>query len=336
MLILVTDPAAGNHVAGPHHPESPQRLTAVLAGAGAPEIRDAIVTVEPRAASRDEVAAVHGPALLSLLDRVDGTHAQLDPDTAVSPQSVAIAMRAAGAGLTAVAALEAGEGEAAFCAVRPPGHHATPDRSMGFCLVNNVAVTAAALVARGERVVIADFDAHHGNGTQDVFWDVPDVLFVSWHQSPLYPGTGRLDETGGPNAIGRTVNVPLPPMTTGDSYRATFDEVVAPIVEEFSPTWLLVSAGFDAHRRDPITELGLSAGDFADLTAALRATVPSGRTVAFLEGGYDLEALEMSTTATMAALIGERVAPEPPTSGGAASERHADLVRAIERAQGRR
>ena len=177
------------------------------------------------------------------------------------------ALLAAGAGLAAVDALERGEGTAAFCAVRPPGHHAEPDRAMGFCLLNNVAVTAAALRDRGQRVLIVDWDAHHGNGTQDMFWADPDVMYVSLHEWPLYPGTGRLDDVGvGPGA-GTTVNFPLPAGATGDVYLAALDDVVAPLVERFAPDWVLVSAGFDAHRADPLTGLGLPSGDFADLTA---------------------------------------------------------------------
>jgi acetoin utilization deacetylase AcuC-like enzyme len=268
--------------------------------------------------------------MLDVLEAVRGRSTQLDADTAVSPDSVDIAERSAGAGLTAVEALRAGVGDAAFCAVRPPGHHATLDRPMGFCLLNTVAVTAAALVAEGERVLIADFDAHHGNGTQDIFYDDPDVLFVSWHQSPLYPGTGGATEIGGPRATGRTVNIPVAAGTTGDAYLSTFDEVLAPIVTAFDPTWLLISAGFDGHRADPITDLGLSSGDFADLTTLLMQVVPPGRTVAFLEGGYDLGALERSATATMDALVGRPSHPEAPSSGSrdtAAWRRTVDSVR---------
>jgi acetoin utilization deacetylase AcuC-like enzyme len=224
---------------------------------------------------------------------------------------------AAGAGLTAVEALRRGEGAAAFCAVRPPGHHATQTDSMGFCLVSNIAVVAAALAAAGERVWIFDFDAHHGNGTQAVFYDDPDVLFVSTHQWPLYPGTGRHSETGDGDGAGTTVNVPLPAATTGDVYLRAFDDVIAPIVERFAPSWLLISAGFDAHRDDPLTDLGLSAGDFAALTARAIQHVPGGRTVAMLEGGYDFDALTASTAAVLGVLAGlDHGVTEQSTSGG--------------------
>jgi acetoin utilization deacetylase AcuC-like enzyme len=240
----------------------------------------------------------------------------LDPDTVVVPASWEAARLAAGAGLTAVAALDAGTVEAAFCAVRPPGHHATRAQPMGFCLLNNVAVTAAHLAERGERVLIADFDAHHGNGTQDVFYEDDRVMFVSWHQWPLYPGTGRMEETGSGAGAGHTINIPLPPGATAEHHRRAFDEVVAPAVDRFDPTWLLISAGYDGHRADPLASLGLTAGDFADLVGDLVATVSPGHVIVFLEGGYDLEALSSSAAATVGVLLGTPFRPEPASSGG--------------------
>jgi acetoin utilization deacetylase AcuC-like enzyme len=241
---------------------------------------------------------------------------RIDADTSAGASSWDAALLAAGAGLDAVERLERGDGSAAFCVVRPPGHHATPGRAMGFCLLNNVAVTAAALADRGERVLVYDWDAHHGNGTQDAFYDDRRVLYVSAHQWPLYPGTGALDETGEGPGKGYTINLPLPPGTTGDVYLAAFDEVVAPAVERFDPTWVIVSAGFDAHRADPLTGLNLTAGDFADLTERLLGVAPAGRVVAFLEGGYDLQALALSAGAFVATLAGLPFRPESPTSGG--------------------
>jgi acetoin utilization deacetylase AcuC-like enzyme len=280
--------------------------------------------IEARPASLrplDGLSRVHHPDVLERLRLLDATGGgRIDADTSMSAGSLEAAMLAASAGVDAVESMEAGGYDAAFLAVRPPGHHATPLRSMGFCLMNNAAVAADALRARGHRVAIVDYDAHHGNGTQDVFYADPDVLYLSLHQSPLYPGTGALGEMGTGDGLGATVNVPMPPGATGDVYRAALDEVVLPTLERFRPDWLLLSAGFDAHRNDPLTDLELTAGDFAAMTAILRATVPSGRTIAFLEGGYDLEALERSVAAAVVALAGEEYVPEPPSAGGPGRE----------------
>ena len=187
---------------------------------------------------------------------------------------------------------------------------------MGFCVFNSAAVTAAALAARGERVLVVDIDAHHGNGTQDVFYERDDVAYVSWHQDPLYPGTGRADQWGRGAGAGSTLNLPMPPGATGEHYRRAVEEVVAPFSERHGTTWLVLSVGFDGHRADPLCDLALTSGDFADVTADLLQLVAPGRVVAFLEGGYDLGAVADSTAATVAALVGERNHPERPSSGG--------------------
>jgi acetoin utilization deacetylase AcuC-like enzyme len=317
MLLVATDPRYAAHDPGRGHPERPGRLTAVLDGLRDAGIADACGELPARRATRDELARVHRPAYLEQLEAFCARGGgPLDADTAVSTASWDAAVLAAGAGLAAVDALTAHEGTAAFCAVRPPGHHAVAGHAMGFCLLNNVAVTAAALRDSGERVLIIDWDAHHGNGTQDMFWSDPAVLYVSLHEWPLYPGTGRLDDRGAGAGSGTTVNFPLPAGATGDIYLAALDEVVAPLVEQFAPGWLLISAGFDSHRADPLTGLGLSAGDFADLATRVRAFAPSGRTIAFLEGGYDLDALRDSVAATASTLVGAPCRPEPATSGG--------------------
>lgn len=329
-ILFATHEAYLDHLTGSQHPERPARLGAVLEGARDAGVADALVAIEPRMATRDELSRVH---TARHLDRVENVvragGGRLDPDTVVSSGSWDAACRAAGAGLSAIDALRDGRGDAAFCAVRPPGHHATRDDVLGFCLLSNVAVAAAALADAGERVVIVDFDAHHGNGTQDVFIDDPRVLFVSLHQWPLYPGTGWYDEIGTGAGVGRTMNVPLPPGTTGDVYLEAIDRLIAPLCRDFDPTWLLVSAGFDGHRDDPITDLGLSSGDFADITRRLLEFAPPGRRLVMLEGGYDLDALRMSTAACLGALASRDVRPESSTRSDSVSSTGSEFVATI-------
>jgi acetoin utilization deacetylase AcuC-like enzyme len=320
-VLFVTHPAYLDHDPGLGHPERPQRLLAVEAGVVDADLAGALLYAAPREATTVELERVHAPAYVAALERFcRAGGGALDPDTAAAPGSWDAALMAAGAGLEASERLRNGDADAAFCAVRPPGHHALSARAMGFCLFNNVAVTAAALTDRGERVLIVDFDAHHGNGTQDLFYDDPRVVYVSFHQNPLWPGTGSVVETGLGPGIGATVNIPVPPRATGDVYRRGIADVLVPLAEELQPDWLLVSAGFDGHRADPLTDLGLSAGDYADITADLVELVPPGRRVLFLEGGYDLDALRASTAATLSALVGERLHAERPTFGGPGSE----------------
>ncbi|MFM7271854.1 MAG: histone deacetylase [Actinomycetes bacterium] len=319
MLLVVADPVFEDHDAGPHHPERPARHGAVRAGIEAAGLVEARRPLEVAPAPREALLRVHPAHHLDRLAALDAAGGgRCDPDTALGPDSWSTALLAAGAGLAAVEALDAGHGRSAFLAIRPPGHHATADQSMGFCLLNNVAITAAAIADRGERVVVVDYDAHHGNGTQDIFAADPRVLYVSFHEWPLYPGTGRHDEVGSGPGEGTTLNVPLPAGATGEHYLAALDRIVAPVVAAFDPHWVLVSAGFDAHRADPLTGLALSAGDYPLITERVLALAPPGRSVVFLEGGYDLDALRDSVAATLPVLVGERPtrAAEAPTRGG--------------------
>ena len=318
MLLVGGDPALDRHDVGAGHPERPPRVEAALAGIEEAGLRDAVVHLEPRRASEEELMRVHpAPYLEALRAFCEAGGGNLDPDTVAVAGSWDTALLAAGAVLAAVDGLEQRAGEVAFVAARPPGHHALADQPMGFCLLNNVAVAAASLTARGERVLVVDWDVHHGNGTQAIFWDDPAVLYVSTHEWPLYPGTGRVEETGGPGAPGLTVNIPLPAGATGNVLCHALDDVVAPVVERFAPTWVLVSAGYDAHRADPLADLALTAGDFADLARRVRAFAPGpGRTAVVLEGGYDLDALRRSVGATLASLMDGDYRPEHPSSGG--------------------
>ncbi len=330
-MLIVSGPTGELGHSQEGHPERPTRIPAVMEGVEDLHLGADLETVAPYTAGLDELSRVHDPAYLEDLAafcRAGGGN--IDPDTYATADSWTLARRAAGAGLAALDALRTADDGVAFVAARPPGHHALRDRAMGFCLLNNVAVAAASLTAAGERVLIVDWDVHHGNGTQAIFWNDPNVLYVSTHQWPLFPGSGAASEVGGPGALGLTVNVPLPPGATGDVVRRALDEVALPTIEQFGPTWVLVSAGFDAHRADPLSDLVLSSGDFAQLATMVASFVPRpGRLALFLEGGYDLEALHLSVASTLSALIGRPDPAESATHGGPGMEE-------VERAAGNR
>jgi len=317
-VLIWSGPLAGDEHQSAGHPERPARVAAAAAGVLDLALGDELRQVPAEPADLDLLRRVHAPDYLAELEA--HSHAgggQLDADTYVTADSFEAARLAAGAGLAVVAALGEVDQGFGFVAARPPGHHAAGERGMGFCLINNIAVAAQHLVDQGERVLIVDWDVHHGNGTQSIFWDEPAVLYVSTHQWPLYPGTGRAHEVGGLGAPGSIVNIPLPAGATGDVVHRALDELVAPVVEGFAPTWVLVSAGFDAHRADPLADLALSSGDFAALARTVASFAPSpGRLALFLEGGYDLGALRASVAATLGALAGAEHVPELPTSGG--------------------
>ncbi len=317
-MLIMTEPTGFAEHERRGHPERPERLGAAVAGVADLDLGRDLVVLDVQPAAEGDLRRVHTASHLDRLRALsEAGGGNVDADTYVTACSWDAARRAAGAGLAAVAALAEGASGPAFVPVRPPGHHARAQQAMGFCLLNNVAVAAAALADAGERVLVVDWDVHHGNGTQAIFWDDPRVLYVSTHQFPLYPGTGAAEETGGPRAPGTTVNVPLPAGATGDVLEAALDTVAAPVIERFGPTWVLISAGFDAHRADPLASLALTSGDFANLARRVTGFAPGlHRTVVFLEGGYDLAALRSSVHAALGALVGAEGADEPATNGG--------------------
>ena len=306
MLRLYTHASCLQHDPGPDQPESSARLRAVLQALDQDRFA-ALDRIEAPRATREQLLRVHGAAHVerTLATLPESGTVRLDEDTLMSPGSAEAALHAAGALVAAVDTV-LGQGGRAFCAVRPPGHHATPDRAMGFCLFNNVAVAAAHAIAEHglKRVAIADFDVHHGNGTQDIFAAEPRVLFLSSHQMPLYPDTGREDERG----AGNIVNGPLSPGDGSYEFRELWEGVLLPRMHAFRPQLVLVSAGFDAHRNDPLADLRLGSEDYAWITQRLVAVANAhadGRIVSTLEGGYNLLALATS----VAAHVGELMEP---------------------------
>lgn len=301
-MLLFTHAAMLAHDPTPGHPESPARLASVIAALANLPLRDAPL------ADRDAILRVHPAAYVDVLDAAfaEAAHGlvHLDADTAIAPGSREAAYRAAGACVAAVDAVLDGDDDMAFCAVRPPGHHAEPEQPMGFCIFNTVAIAALhALEARGlNRVAVIDFDVHHGNGTQSIAEREPRLFFASTHQSPLYPGTGAVRDTGADHNV---VNAPLPPGAGGAAWRAAMQSRVLPALDAFAPELILVSAGFDAHKADPLAQMELDEADFAWAGSALRRAALrhcQGKLVSTLEGGYDLAALARSASAYVGAL----------------------------------
>ena len=301
-LRVYTHEACLLHDTGPAHAERPERLRVVVDA-----LREAYPHLDWRQApiaTRGQLLRVHSEHLLeAVLESNPAELMQLDPDTVLSPRSAEAALRAAGAAVAAVDAVMIGAARRAFCAGRPPGHHATSDAAMGFCLFNSIAVAARhAIDAHGlERVAVVDFDVHHGNGTQAIFEHDRRVLYASSHQAPLYPWTGDRSETG----AGNIFNATLPPGSDGALFRRIWGDRLLPAIDDFAPQLLLISAGFDGHRRDPLAELQLDAADFGWLSEALVALADrhcQGRVVSALEGGYDLDALAECSVAHLRAL----------------------------------
>jgi len=308
---IVYDPVFLKHDTG-SHPENAQRLEAVVAALESAPFAGQLKWLSPAPAARARIEAVHDPEYVRYIEEQcrSGAH-HLDADTVVCPDSWEAAVKAAGAVITAVDTVMAGECAAAFCPVRPPGHHAERSRAMGFCLFNNVAI--GAFHARNAhdiaRAAIIDFDVHHGNGTQNTFFNDPSVFFISLHQIHNYPGTGWEEETGGPDAPGTIMNFPMIPHSGDDDYLDKFDTHIIPALRIFAPQFIFISAGFDAHRDDPLADIALTERGYAGMTARivdLADELGHGRVVSVLEGGYDLDALAASACAHVGELLRER------------------------------
>jgi acetoin utilization deacetylase AcuC-like enzyme len=328
--LILTDRRFLEHDTGPGHPESPERLDAILADLHAAPI--AGVTIEaPRPATDAEIDAVHDPDYRSTLAGLAGRRGRLDPDTVVSPGSWEAAVLSAGAGVGAVEAVMQGRARNAFALVRPPGHHAEASQAMGFCLLNNAAIAAeAGRRAGAARVLVLDWDVHHGNGTQDVFAARNDVMYMSVHQFPFYPGTGAAHEIGTGAGAGTTINCALPGGQGDADYGVAFHDLLLPAARAFAPELVVVSAGFDAHARDPLGGMRVTERGYAAMTsvlAELAAACCGGKLVLLLEGGYDLPALASSVRASLEVMTGERTDTFPTGAG-------TDVARAVAAARG--
>lgn len=312
----VYDPLYLRHDAA-EHPENSRRLEQIMNHLRGSGFLERLKSLPARDATFEELAAVHHPAYIERIRASsEGRAGWLDMDTYVGPDSYAAALRAAGGLLNAVEAVLENEVDNAFALVRPPGHHAVSNRAMGFCLFNNVAIAARYALQKHklDRVLIVDFDLHHGNGTQDAFYEDPCVLYFSTHQYPYYPGSGHWQETGRGAGLGYTVNVPLPAGVGDTGYQRIFEEILIPVARRYKPQLILVSAGYDAHWMDPLGMMLLSVSGYGNLMrvlVALAEELCAGRLVLTLEGGYNLEALALSVAATFSVLLGDERIYDP-------------------------
>ncbi|HEY2931365.1 MAG TPA: histone deacetylase [Acidobacteriota bacterium] len=314
-MLVAIDSLFTEHDPGFGHPESPQRIVALQQMLETLPWRSQLQFVPVSSASWTEAEWVHGADYLNSLRRLRGRRARLDPDTVASARSVEVALAAAGTAL-AVAREAAKSGTTGFAMVRPPGHHAERERAMGFCLLNNIAIAAEwALREHGSRkVAVIDFDVHHGNGTQHSFYDRSDVLYLSSHQYPFYPGTGDWNETGGGEGKGFTVNFPLAAGTGEDLFLPIYTDLVPAILRRFGPDWIFVSAGYDAHRDDPLAQIQISTRGFGVVVQSLQRAAKElcgGRIVYLLEGGYNLAALSACVRQSLQVMLGKHDATEP-------------------------
>ena len=333
---LLYDPIYLKHDTG-EHVENAGRLEAIISHLEETGLKKQLTPLKPRPASVEELALVHNKQHISHLHGVSRKGGGwLDADTVMSADSYEVALYAAGGAIVATEAVMEGEVNSAFALVRPPGHHATPRRAMGFCLFNNIAVAAAHALAKYklERTLIIDFDAHHGNGTQEIFYDRPEVMYISTHEYPFYPGTGGVEETGRGLAKGNTINIPLPAGCGDNEYRLAFEQIITPAARRFKPQLILVSAGYDGHWADGIALMQLSVSGFGEMAMVIRGLADElcgGRLVFILEGGYHLGALAASVRATFDVLLGNTGADDPlgPSPRGATAPKIDHLLTAI-------
>ncbi len=328
---VVIDKEYLKHLPGEHHPERPQRIKVLLDLAGGLD-GSAFQLLPPRAATRTEIAACHSAEHIALVESTSRVNQYaLDGDTVTCRDSFGVGLLAVGGFLNLLDSIAAGESQNGFALVRPPGHHARPGQAMGFCLFNTMAIGAEYLKRhhRARRVLVVDWDVHHGNGTQEMFYDDPAVLFISTHRYPFYPGTGAAREVGVGAGEGCTINVPLPAGCADGEYFGVFRDIVAPAVKKFQPDWLLVSAGFDPHRRDPLGGMGVTEAGFGSMARELMRLseeVTKSKIAFLLEGGYDLAALSGSVAAVLDEMRGPaRIESFPATAG----ERIQPLIKSI-------
>ena len=308
-LGIVTDPVFQDHDTGPYHCETSRRLEAIDQALAAWAGRDRLTFLPLRPATEEEILRAHTSSHLSRVASTKGQEVMLDPDTAASPRSFEVALLAAGSLVDLCDAALGGDVDQGFALVRPPGHHATENRAMGFCLFNNVAIAATHLLeARGlERVLIVDWDVHHGNGTEDIFYSSHNVLYFSTHQFPFYPGTGSVKSMGAGAGAGYTMNVPLRSGQGDDQYLRIYEDLLVPVAREYQPQFILVSAGFDPHREDPLGGMSVSAAGFGALAGIVKDLADElcpGRLVLTLEGGYALAAQARSVIKVLETLGG--------------------------------